>query len=106
MYRGPQAHRFILTLLAALAVGRPALAQISSGDRPAYRSPIDVAYSPDGSLLAVADRTWPGLVLIKPADGSVVREVKLLGDPYHVAWQGSGKVLVAEGGNGTVAEIE
>jgi DNA-binding beta-propeller fold protein YncE len=104
-HRGPQAHRLILCCLAAL-VARPTLAQISSGDRPAYRSPIDVAYSPDGSLLAVADRTWPGLVLIKPGDGSVVREVKLLGDPYHVAWYGDDKVLVAEGGNGTVAEIE
>jgi DNA-binding beta-propeller fold protein YncE len=54
----------------------------------------------------VADRTWPGLSIINPSDGSVVREVKLLGDPYHVLWNGAGKVLVAEGSNGTVAEIE
>jgi DNA-binding beta-propeller fold protein YncE len=105
-YGTPRSPLFLLPSLAALLVAGPALAQISSGDRPAYRSPTDVAYSPDGSLLAVADRTWPGLVLINPSDGSVVREVKLLGDPYHVIWNGAGKVLVAEGSNGTVAEIE
>jgi DNA-binding beta-propeller fold protein YncE len=93
------------TILVLLSAGR-AEAQKSSGDRPAYRSPIDVAYSPDGSFLAVADRTWPGLSIINPSDGSVVREVKLLGDPYHVLWNGSDKVLVAEGSNGTVAEVE
>jgi DNA-binding beta-propeller fold protein YncE len=102
----PRSLRCWLSSLALLGLAGPASAQISSGDRPAYRSPIDVAYSPDGSLLAVADRTWPGLALIKPSDGSVLREVKLLGDPYHVVWNGTGKVLVAEGGNGTVAEIE
>jgi len=95
----------ILGLAVLLGAG-PSQAQKSSGDRPAYRSPIDVAYSPDGSLLAVADRTWPGLSIINPSDGSVVREVKLLGDPYHVLWNGADKVLVAEGSNGTVAEIE
>lgn len=97
---------FVLPCIAFLLISASTRAQTSSGDRPAYRSPIDVAYSPDGSLLAVADRTLPGLALIKPGDGSVVQEVKLLGDPYHVTWNGSGKVLVAEGANGTVAEIE
>jgi DNA-binding beta-propeller fold protein YncE/mono/diheme cytochrome c family protein len=102
-----QALASVLSGVALLcAAGPPALAQIVFGDRPAYRSPIDLAYSADGSLLAVADRTWPGLVLINPADGSVVREVKLLGDPYSVAWNGSSRVLVAEGTNGTVAEID
>ena len=97
---------FLVPGLAALLIAGPVRAQISAGDRPAYRSPIDVAYSPDGSLLAVADRTWPGLVIINPSDASIVREVKLLGDPYHVIWNGADKILVAEGNNGTVAEIE
>ena len=96
----------LLSNLAVLLGAGPTHAQKSSGDRPAYRSPIDVAYSPDGSLLAVADRTLPGLSILNPSDGSVVREIKLLGDPYHVLWNGPGKVLVAEGSNGTVAEIE
>jgi DNA-binding beta-propeller fold protein YncE/mono/diheme cytochrome c family protein len=101
-----KAHARVVPFLIALAVSGSAVGQTSSGNRPAYRSPIDVAYAPDGSLLAVADRTWPGLVLIKPGDGSIAREVKLLGDPYHVAWNGNDKVLVAEGSNGTVAEVE
>jgi DNA-binding beta-propeller fold protein YncE/mono/diheme cytochrome c family protein len=90
--------------LAALLSATPTLAQ--SPARPAYRSPSDVAFSPDGALLAVADRTWPGLVLVNSSDGSVAREVKLWGDPSHVVWNGSEKVLVAEGNNGSVAEIE
>ena len=96
----------LLGCLFGLVLSGPALAQKSSGDRPAYRSPIDVAFSPDGTTLAVADRTWPGLALIKVSDGSVVREVKLSGDPYHVVWNGADKVLVAEGSEGTVAEVE
>jgi DNA-binding beta-propeller fold protein YncE len=95
----------VLPCLTALLVARPTLAQ-GAGARPAYRSPSDVAYAPDGSLLAVADRTWPGLVLVKADDGSIVRETKLSGDPSHVVWNGAGKVLVSEGNLGTVAEIE
>jgi DNA-binding beta-propeller fold protein YncE len=96
---------FLSSCLFALLLARPGLAQ-GSGSRPAYRSPSDVAYAPDGSFLAVADRTWPGLVLIKPGDGTVAREIKLLGDPTHVVWNGADKVLVDEGGNGSVAEID
>lgn len=102
----PRYTQFLLPCLALLMLATSTRAQSSSGERPVYRSPIDVAYSPDGSLLAVADRTLPGLALIDPSDGSVVREVKLAGDPYHVIWNGDGKVLVAEGANGTVAEVD
>src|SRR5512141_3329656 len=102
---GSQTALFLSSCLFALLLARPSLAQ-GSGPRPAYRSPSDVAYAPDGSLLAVADRTWPGLVLIKSGDGTVAREIKLLGDPTHVVWNGADKVLVAEGSNGSVAEIE
>ncbi len=65
---------FLVSGLTAFLIGAPAMAQIQSSGRPAYRSPIDVAYSPDGSLLAVADRTLPGLSLIKTSDGSAVTD--------------------------------
>jgi MYXO-CTERM domain-containing protein len=93
-----------LVCLAALLSAKPTLAQ--SPARPAYRSPSDVAYSPDGSLLAVADRTWPGVWILKSSDGSVSQKAQLQGDPYHVIWNGSDKVMVAEGNKGTVAEVE
>ncbi|HMA93592.1 MAG TPA: YncE family protein, partial [Polyangiaceae bacterium] len=96
---------FLLPCLILLWLTTSVRAQSSSSDSPNYRSPIDVAYSSDGSLLAVADRTLPGLVLVDPSDASIVREVKLAGDPYHVIWN-DGKVLVAEGANGTVAEVD
>ena len=99
------------SILFSLVAGLTALVEVravfaQTGDRPAYRSPIEVAFSPDGSRLAVADRTWPGVVLIDPSRGEVVKETKLEGDPYHVAWNGNDKVVVAEGLSGTVAEVE
>jgi DNA-binding beta-propeller fold protein YncE len=74
--------------------------------RPVYRSPIDVAFSPDGTLLAVADPTWGGVVVIDPVKRTVLREVHLTGDPSYVIWNGSDKVLVSEGTKGTVAEVD
>lgn len=103
--RRPRWEMFLLSCLTLLLLTTSPQAQSSTSNRPTYRSPIDVAYSPDGALLAVADRTLPGLALIDPSDGSVTREVKLAGDPYHVIWN-DGKVLVAEGANGTVAEVD
>jgi DNA-binding beta-propeller fold protein YncE len=87
-----------------LAAGPTAIAE--TADRPAYRSPIEVAFSPDGSQLAVADRTWPGVVILDASSGAIKQKAKLEGDPYHVAWNGADKVLVAEGLNGTVAEVD
>lgn len=98
--------RLLLCGLAGFAWTGRVLAQRSSGGASTYRSPNAVAYAPDGSILAITDHTWPGLVLVNPADGSVVREIKLLGDPYDAVWNGAGKVLVTEGSNGTLAEVD
>ena len=60
-----------------------------------HHSPYDVAYSPDGKLLAVSDRTAGMLMLIDPARGKVVREVRLQGEPTGVLWSSDGKVVYA-----------
>ena len=77
---------------------------LTAADEPVYRSPYDLAYSPDGKLLAVSDRTARTAVLIDPAQKKVAREVKLNGRPMGVAWCGD-KLYVAEYDAGSVAEI-
>ena len=77
---------------------------VQAADGPVYRSPYDLAYSPDGNLLAVSDRTAGTAVLIDPTQRKVAREVKLNGRPMGVAWRGD-KLYVAEYDAGSVAEI-
>ena len=73
----------------------------------AYRSPYDVAYSPDGKLLAASDHTCASVVLLDAASNKVVKEVKLNGKPTGVAWSPkSDRVYVSEQSAGTVAEVD
>jgi DNA-binding beta-propeller fold protein YncE len=82
-----------------------ALGSVTSAYAAAYRSPVNVAFSPDGALLAAADPTWGGVVIIDPQGRTVVREVALKGDPSYLAWNGNDKLLVSEGSTGTVVEV-
>jgi mono/diheme cytochrome c family protein len=78
-----------------------------SDGSPAFRSPYAVAYSGDGALLAATDATAGELVILDPAAMAPVRAaVKLAGRPKGLAWSGPGRVLVAEYGAGTVAEVD
>ena len=61
-------------VLAAFVLGAPA-----RGARPVYRSPADVAFSPDGAMLAVSDETAGCAVFVDVATRQVAREVKLQG---------------------------
>jgi DNA-binding beta-propeller fold protein YncE/mono/diheme cytochrome c family protein len=74
-------------------------------DGPVYRSPYAVAYSADSTLLAVTDATAGELVLLDARAGTSLRSVKLRGQPRGLAWSGAGRVLVAEYGAGTLAEV-
>lgn len=106
--RGVCLQRALVALAVGLAFVGIALrshADSASG-RPVYRSPIDVAFSPDGSLVAAADPTWGGVVIIDPTKRTVLREVALKGDPSHVVWNGPDRVFVSEGAKGTVAEVD
>jgi DNA-binding beta-propeller fold protein YncE len=85
------------------------------GERLPYRSPFDLAFAPEGGMLAVSDRTAGRLYLIDTRAGPVgannyspapAREVELRGKPMGVAWQGRDRVLVAEYDAGTVAEVD
>jgi DNA-binding beta-propeller fold protein YncE len=92
-------------VLVALAAAATFSIVVPKAYAEAYRSPVDVAFSPDGSLLAAADPTWGGVVIIDPQSRTVLREVALKGDPSFVVWNGNDKVLVSEGITGSVAEV-
>ena len=70
-----------------------------------YRSPLDVAFSPDGKILAVSDRTAGVLYLIDPNTGEINRTAMLRGKPMAVAWSSNDEVVVSEYDAGTVAEV-
>ena len=88
--------------LAASLLG--AVASAMAGQAPS--SPFDLAFSPDGKLLAVSDHTGAALAVIDVASAKVARRVPLGGQPTGVAWGSGGRVFVAEYGAGTVAEVD
>ncbi len=99
----------LLVTLSLLAAGLPAVLPpaAAGAERPVYRSPYDLAFSPDGKRLAVSDRTAGCLCLVDVAGKKVAREVDLKGEPTGVAWSADGKtVYVAERTAGTVAEVD
>jgi DNA-binding beta-propeller fold protein YncE len=89
-----------VAIAAALAA-----AERAAPARAVYHSPMDVAYSPDGKLIAATDRT-EGSVALLEAGGRLVRKAAGLSKPGMVAWSGdSTKVYVSEYGKGAVVEI-
>ncbi|HEX2927468.1 MAG TPA: RICIN domain-containing protein [Ruminiclostridium sp.] len=71
-----------------------------------YISPYDVAYSPDGSMIAVSDVTMTKLDIITASTGTLAKAVQLNGKPKGIAWNGNDRVYVAEYDAGDVAEID
>lgn len=87
--------------LVVLAMSSLATAQ------PRYRSPFDVAISPDGALLCVSDRTAQCVAFFETATGKNTAEVALKGEPAGVVLSPDGRMLyVAEHGVGTVAVVD
>ncbi|MFP4382007.1 MAG: hypothetical protein ACLFUS_16015 [Candidatus Sumerlaeia bacterium] len=72
----------------------------------AWVSPQDLAWSPDGKTVAIADRTAAKLYLLDGASGKINFHVPLNGAPNDVAWTRDGKVLVAEYDAGSVAIVD
>ncbi len=71
-----------------------------------YLSPFDLAYSPDGSLLAVSDASSGALYVIDGPSDTSLCTVSLKGFGKGVAWSSDTTVWVAEYDAGTVAEID
>ena len=80
----------------------PGSSALSEG---AYRSPMDVEFSPDGELLAVSDHTAEALITLDTL-GRVKSQTRLASRPMGVAWSAdSQSIFVAEHLAGTVAEV-
>ena len=91
----------MLVALLALQAG------IARAEPAPYRSPVDVAFSPDGSLLAIADRTAGVVALARVADGIVQSDIHVGGQPSGVVWApDGGKVFVSQYGSASVAAID
>ncbi len=106
-------HRRTWLLLATGAVTAGCVLVVLAGakapqSKPApYRSPYDVAYSPDGKTLAASDTTAGSVALIHAASGEVTRQVATKAKPKGVAWSADGgRLYVAEHGAGSVVEID
>lgn len=84
---------FVLSVCACLWTVVTPAAAATSLERPTYHSPFLLAYSPDGSRLAVSDSTGGSLFLLDRSTGRVVREIKLGGRPAGVAWSADGRFL-------------
>lgn len=71
-----------------------------------YRSPFDLAFSPDGRKLAVTDRTAGCLYVLDADSGDLRTTIPLRGRPSGLAWESSERVLVCEYDAGSVAKID
>jgi YVTN family beta-propeller protein len=92
------------TLLISIAVY--ASEKATPHERSTYRSPYDVAFSPDGRLLAVSDRTAHSLLVIEAYSGKVLHEAALSGSAGCIAWAAdSSRIFVTEYERSSVAEV-
>lgn len=98
---------------ASIPMGQEGFFRLRAGEpdadfRPRYRSPFDMAYSADGSLLAISDREY-GLAYIIEMTGpeaGTLHTVILHGEPTGLVWGPGKRLLVSEYGVGTIAEID
>ena len=77
-----------------------------ASESSSYRSPFDLAFSPDGNTLAVSDRTAGLLYTIDADAGKIGTSIALRGTPMALAWGTGAKIYVAEYDNGTVAQVD
>lgn len=80
---------------------------VAEGVAEIYRSPYDVAFSPDGKWLGVSDRTGGVVTLMNRQDAGATESIELNGEPTGLAWStADSRLYVAEFDAGTVAEID
>ena len=72
----------------------------------AYRSPFDLAFSPDGRRLAVSDRTAGCLYVLDAQTGDISTTIRLRSRPSSLAWESAERVVVSEYGDGSVAQVD
>jgi DNA-binding beta-propeller fold protein YncE/mono/diheme cytochrome c family protein len=96
--------RYVFILLMQTTVAFPAW--LVAAEEGIYRSPFDLAFSPNGKRVAVSDRTAGVLYIIEPSSDRAAKTIALQGKPSGVAWTPNGTIVVAEYDAGTVAEVD
>jgi DNA-binding beta-propeller fold protein YncE/mono/diheme cytochrome c family protein len=96
------------TLGSFALVGACILGAYADHKRPVrWHSPYDVAFSPDGKLIAASDRTAASLWLVDANEQQVDRCISLSGRPTGVVWAADGqRVYVSECDAATVAAVD
>lgn len=95
--------RLAAIVVSALAAMLAAVLPVAQ-TKGVYRSPVEVAYSPDGKLLAVSDHTGGSVAFIDTGRNTVLRRTSL-SSPWGVAWIGQ-RAYVAEYRTGNLAEVD
>ena len=99
-HKATRGHRFLLVVVLLAGV-------LPAASESPFHSPLDLAFAPDGGILAVGDATKQTLNLIDVPSNKISRRVALGAPPSGLAWAADGKrVLVAVAGAGHVAEID
>lgn len=106
-WRFPKCISVTVLCLLILVIG---VLQINAGELQIpsgidYDSPFDLAYSPDGKLLAVTNTTAARLDIIDIENSGALYEIPLQGEPSGVVWY-EDQIFVAEYGAGSVAKID
>lgn len=101
-------HRRFFAVMTSVLVGAlVARADAAAAEGGVYRSPFDVAFSPDGKTLAVADRTAGCVAIINAADNKILREVAVKGEPTGLVWAANGaRLYLADYQTASVVEID
>jgi len=94
---------------SALLLGGVLLGFFGAGadpvETPSFSTPLELAYSPDGGLLAVTDPGAACVRLIELGTGEG-RAVALAGSPTGLCWTSASRLWVGEYGAGSVAEVD
>jgi YVTN family beta-propeller protein len=95
-----------LVTLTVAAFGVGSWSSPTGAAEPLVRSPFAVAFSADGAILAASDRTADVVTFVDPQDDRLLGEIAVRDEPTGLAWLDATRVMVAEFGAGTVAELD
>lgn len=103
-----RSRKWSVAVIGALALPLALLvtAIASNTENAPYRSPQDVAYSPDGKKLAVSDFTAGQIVILDSSSNRILYRVTVA-EPGGLAWtKVSGHLFAAETGSSNVVEVD
>ena len=71
-----------------------------------YPSPQDLVFSPDGSMIAVADEGLNRVLLMNPATRTILKTIPVQGTPRGLAWETTNSLWVCEYDAASLANVD